>query len=151
MRNDLSVYRSHIKKQGYFSTQARLQLFKAFRAREAMTVPQILRLIPRQNAASGYRNIKLFEEIGIISRVKFGNLARYELSEMFRDHHHHLFCISCGKTIQLPENDALEKAIAPLGNMNNFHASYHQLEIMGICNYCHVNKIASKIKRPGVA
>lgn len=149
MWNDLLIYRKVLRKNNQFATKARLELFRAFRGPDALTVAQVIKLTPRQNAASVYRNLELFEHLGIVTRVKLGNQTKFELSELFRQHHHHLFCTTCGQTFKLTETPALENELKTLSQINNFHPSYHQLEIMGTCDYCYVNRVPAKTKRPG--
>ena len=80
--------------------------------------------------ATVYRTVKLFEEVGILDRLEFGDgRARYEDAD--RDHHDHLIDISTGEVIEFcdPEIEALqEKIAAKLG----FSLKGHRLELYGV-------------------
>lgn len=85
---------------------------------------------PRISLATVYRTVKLFEESGILDKLKFGDgRARYEDAE--RDHHDHLIDVSTGRVIEFidPEIEALQERIAArLG----FRLIGHRLELLGM-------------------
>jgi Fur family ferric uptake transcriptional regulator len=80
--------------------------------------------------ATVYRTVKLFEEVGILERVDFGDgRARYEDAE--REHHDHLIDIATGEVIEFvdPEIEALQERIAErLG----YTLRGHRLELYGV-------------------
>ncbi|MBL4558622.1 MAG: transcriptional repressor [Rhodobacteraceae bacterium] len=80
--------------------------------------------------ATVYRTVKLFEEVGILDRVDFGDgRARYEDAE--REHHDHLIDIATGEVIEFvdPELEALQERIAErLG----FRLKGHRMELYGV-------------------
>lgn len=80
--------------------------------------------------ATVYRNVKLFEEAGILDRLEFGDgRARYEDAE--RDHHDHLIDMNSGEVIEFvdPDIEALqEKIAAKLG----YELRGHKLELYGV-------------------
>ncbi len=63
--------------------------------------------------ATVYRTVRLFEEVGLINRLDFGDgRARYEDAE--RAHHDHLFDMKNGRVIEFvdPEIERLQEKIA---------------------------------------
>ena len=84
----------------------------------------------RISLATVYRTVKLFEEVGILDRLEFGDgRARYEDAE--RDHHDHLIDLTTGQVIEFvdPEIEALQEKIATkLG----FKLKGHRLELYGV-------------------
>jgi len=80
--------------------------------------------------ATVYRNVKLFEEAGILDRLEFGDgRARYEDAE--RDHHDHLIDMNSGEVIEFvdPDIEALQEKIAEkLG----YELRGHKLELYGV-------------------
>lgn len=80
--------------------------------------------------ATVYRTVKLFEEVGIIDRLEFGDgRARYE--DAARDHHDHLFDVRSGDVIEFadPELEALQEKIAKrLG----YKLQGHRMELYGV-------------------
>lgn len=85
---------------------------------------------PRISLATVYRTVKLFEEVGILEKVEFGDgRARYEDAE--REHHDHLIDLTTGDVIEFidPEIEALqEKIAAKLG----YRLKGHKLELYGV-------------------
>ncbi|HEX5456688.1 MAG TPA: transcriptional repressor, partial [Candidatus Saccharimonadales bacterium] len=63
-----------------------------------------------------YRNITLFEELGVINKIYSGWKYRIELSEQFRPHHHHMTCTNCGKIIPISLGERMENAIENFGH-----------------------------------
>ena len=54
--------------------------------------------------ATVYRNVKLFDEAGILDKLEFGDgRARYEDAE--REHHDHLIDINSGRVIEFMDSD----------------------------------------------
>ena len=80
--------------------------------------------------ATVYRTVKLFEEVGILERLEFGDgRARYEDAD--RDHHDHLFDLKSGQVIEFvdPELEVLQEKIArKLG----YELKGHKMELFGV-------------------
>lgn len=125
-----------LKQNRRFATKQRLWLFEVLQQHSSLSVSQLIERLDNQDQATVYRNIKLFEELGIISRLILGWKSRLELTDRFHHHHHHLSCLNCGKVIILKENAELEQSIAKLSRIKGFKATDHQLEIRGLCTTC---------------
>lgn len=128
-----------LKNNGLFRTKARLRLFSALQSNDSLTMNELISLLKKQDQATVYRNIKLFESLGIISRLRLGGKSKIELSDIFVHHHHHMTCVLCGSVIILSQLPSLENAIATLGEKQNFEITDHQLEITGYCSGCRNN------------
>lgn len=79
--------------------------------------------------ATVYRTVKLFETMGILEKVEFGDgRARYEDAE--REHHDHLICTRTGKVIEFvdPEIEALQEKIA---RRLGYKLRGHRMELFG--------------------
>lgn len=85
--------------------------------------------------ASVYRTVELFEKLGIVQRINIGWKYKLELSDKFVDHHHHLTCIRCGRTIAM-NKDELEALMAKLAAEHGFTPTAHQIEVQGFCADC---------------
>jgi Fur family ferric uptake transcriptional regulator len=129
-------FKALLKSHGHFMTKPRLRLFTILQEHSILTIPELIALLERHDQATVYRNIKLFEELGVINRLRLGWNSKLELSDMFQHHHHHLTCISCGKVIALPEDELIEERIGTISRTNHFKAVDHQLEIRGLCTTC---------------
>lgn len=97
---------------------------------------ELIDLLKRHDQATVYRNIKIFEQLGIINRLWLGWNSKLELSDIFQHHHHHLSCVRCGQVVALAENPVIERMIGELSRQNGFKTMDHQLEIRGLCQNC---------------
>ena len=91
--------------------------------------------------SSVYRTIAVFEEAAIVAEhLATREMARYELAEWLRGHHHHLVCIDCGRVDDIEVSDQLEqtveRVVADIATGTSFHATNHALEIEGRCKEC---------------
>lgn len=137
MDTDVKLFRKTLKERGYFNTKPRYYLFKLLQNHPSLTVHELIESLNSQDQATVYRNIKLFEELGIINRLRLGWKSTLELSDIFHHHHHHFTCLGCGKVMILKEDPALEKHIKTLSHRGGFKPIDHQLEIRGHCPSCH--------------
>ena len=83
----------------------------------------------RISIATVYRTLRLFEEVGILERLDFGDgKARYEDAE--RNHHDHLIDVTTGKVIEFVSEkiEALQEEIAA---ERGYRIIAHRLEIFG--------------------
>ena len=136
MHMELNRFKNLLKQNGHFVTKPRLRLFAILQKRPALTMQQLIVLLNRHDQATVYRNIDLFEKLGIVNRIRLGWHTKIELSDVFIHHHHHFSCLKCGRVINLPENRIVENQIAQLGASKQFKAMDHQLEIRGLCQTC---------------
>jgi Fur family ferric uptake transcriptional regulator len=88
------------------------------------------KLDPKISIATVYRAVKLFEEVGILDKLEFGDgRARYEDAD--RDHHDHLIDMQTGEVIEFidTEIEALQEKIA---NRLGYTLKDHRLELFGV-------------------
>jgi Fur family transcriptional regulator, ferric uptake regulator len=114
-------------------------------AREPLTVAQIHRAAGPDppNLASVYRAIHLLARIGLARMTDAGRsrpTARYELTEPFAPHHHHLICQACDRIKDLDgcpvPPDALRRLSRRLGRAAGFQVTAHELRLFGRCREC---------------
>lgn len=113
-----------------------MRMFGLLQHHPAVTIKQLLELVEKHDRTTVYRNIDLFERLGIITRLQLGWHTKLELSDIFHHHHHHMTCVKCGKVTILRENPELEHHIAILSKRARFKPTDHQLEIRGLCQTC---------------
>jgi Fur family ferric uptake transcriptional regulator len=129
-------FKKRLKQNGHFVTMPRMRLFAILQDNPALLISELITKLNTHDQATVYRNIKLFEELGIVNRLQLGWESKLELSDRFEHHHHHMTCLRCGKVLVLQENIAIEKEIARIGTGTNFTITDHQLEIRGYCSVC---------------
>ena len=137
MTNPSNSLERTLKKHGYSLTRPRKIVFETLQHQEPQSMREVVAASKGIDRASVYRTIALFEELGIVQRLQMGWKYRLELSDTFHEHHHHLHCTNCGRTIALPEDTALEKSLQAMAKARDFQLQSHQLELSGICEKCH--------------
>jgi len=131
-----TIFTDLLNKHRHSLTRQRLAVFDSLKGQEPLSLQQIIeRAGGKADRASIYRAIDLFETIGIIQRIPLGPKPRFELSDLFSSHHHHISCLSCSsiKAIHIP---SIELFIEKLGQKLNYRITDHQLEIQGVCQTC---------------
>ena len=129
-------FKKLLKDSGHFVTAPRMRMFGLLQHHPALTLKELITLVKKHDQTTVYRNMDLFERLGIINRLRFGWHTKIELSDIFQHHHHHMTCVNCGKVWTLKEDELIEKQITKLVQKKNFVAKDHQLEIRGICKNC---------------
>ena len=80
--------------------------------------------------ATVYRTVKLFEEIGILTKHDFkGGKARYE--KLSEGHHDHLIDIKTGEIIEFVDED-IEKLQKKVAEKYGYDLVDHKLELYGV-------------------
>lgn len=106
-----------------------------------LTCEEIYDRLNRQNANVGiatvYRNMQLFEDLGIASKLQLEDgVARYELNIDHDEHqHHHLVCLKCYDVIEV-EDDLLGEIEREIETKYDFQISDHVLKFYGTCSKC---------------
>ena len=81
------------------------------------------------------RNLNLISEFQTPDNTKV-----IELSSIQNEHHHHIFCKSCGAVEDFELNDTLEKnlekEIHAIESSHHISVLSHSLELFSICNQC---------------
>jgi Fe2+ or Zn2+ uptake regulation protein len=136
-KNDLINFKNLLSESGYRITDARKTTFKLLISAEPQTIRQILsKAKGKVDRVSVYRNIELFEKLGIAHRVYVGWKYKIELSDDFIAHHHHLSCISCDKIIDIEDEKHIDEFIEEVAKKFNFKPRRHQFEVDGYCLDC---------------
>ena len=91
---------------------------------------RVLEIDPKISLATVYWTVKLFEEIGILTKHDFkGGKARYE--ELSESHHDHLIDIKSGEIVEFVDED-IEKLQKSVANKLGYKLVDHKLELYGI-------------------
>lgn len=118
-------------------TNAREATFNLLISPEPQSISHILaRADGKVDRVSVYRNIELFEKLGIAHRVYVGWKYKIELSDDFIAHHHHLSCLGCGKIIDIEDEKHIDDFIEEMAKKVDFKPRRHQFEVDGYCVDC---------------
>lgn len=135
MSSALDTFKEILKENHCSLTSVRLKIYKLLADRETMSMHELVSGAKDIDRASVYRTVELFEQLGIAQRINIGWKYKIELTDRFSEHHHHLTCTHCGKTIAMSEEE-LESFIEQLAHAHGFTPITHQIEVQGICMAC---------------
>lgn len=91
---------------------------------------------PDIGLATVYRTLDLLCDLNILHKVNFGDgVARYEIRDEKKRHHHHLVCVECGCVVEMEDNwlGPLEEKIE---QEYGFQILDQRLIIQGKCGPC---------------
>ncbi|WP_339061406.1 Fur family transcriptional regulator [Tepidibacillus marianensis] len=127
-----------LKKQGYKMTEQRREIIQSIldqnryvSAKEILN--QVSERFPGVSFDTVYRNLSILSDLGLVEEAQMDGEAKYRVS-CVEDHHHHMVCTKCGKTMIMPEcpMDLLQ------GLAGDFLVTGHTFEIYGLCKDCQV-------------
>lgn len=135
---DTARFRQMLAERGHHVTQPREVVFTLLlNSPSPQSMSELIAKASGQvDRVSVYRNIELFEELGIVHRIYVGWKYKLELSDQFLAHHHHLICLNCGKVIDIEDEKHLEEFTAEVAKRFGFQPRGHQFEIDGYCKEC---------------
>ncbi|SMO93598.1 Fur family transcriptional regulator [Melghirimyces algeriensis] len=133
---------NRLKSKGYKYTGKREKLVQIFTGEDRyLTAKEVLEQMqgeyPGLSVDTVYRNLSLFEKLGIVEGTEWEGERRYRLHCGGDHHHHHLICKECGRTrrINVCPMDAI------LGEPKDFMITDHKFEIFGYCQRCEPENI----------
>ena len=85
--------------------------------------------------ATIYRTLELLVKCGMVRRVHLGEDHYHYESVGQNSHHDHLICTTCGEVIEF-HDPALEKLQLQICANKKFTPTFHNLQILGVCNDC---------------
>jgi Fur family ferric uptake transcriptional regulator len=86
--------------------------------------------------ASVYRALGLLADLGLLHKVALADSpARFELVLPGGEHHHHLVCDRCGRTVAFSDEE-LEEAVDAISQRTSFRVEAHDVTLHGICPAC---------------
>lgn len=139
--DDLVLFKKTLADNGYQVTKAREATFKLLVSPEPLSMSEILEKADGSvDRVSVYRNIDVFEKIGLVHRIYIGWKYKLELSDKFVGHHHHLSCLKCGKVIDIEDEKHIDDFIHEIANKFGFQPRRHQFEVDGYCKDCAKNQ-----------
>ena len=82
--------------------------------------------------ATVYRNLQAMAADGDLDVLRTDDGESVYRSCGTDEHHHHLVCRECGRTVEV-EGPAVERWAAEVARQNGFHDVTHTIEIFGTC------------------
>ena len=118
-------------------SHARRLIFQLLVGSDPLSIGQLLKKAGTEiDRVTLYRNIELFEKLGIVHRIHLGWKYKVELSDVFIEHHHHLSCLKCGRVIAIEDEKHIDEFIDKLAKTFSFTPRRHHFEIDGYCLHC---------------
>ena len=144
MSDFLTDFKAYLLREGCKTTRQRLDIVRVFFDFKGHPTAEELLGAVREvdnsvSQATVYRTLKLLCGAGLAEERHFGDgMARFEHRYGIREHHDHLICESCGKTIEF-FNPEIERLQDELAVKYNFAPTRHRLYLYGICASCRKN------------
>lgn len=133
-------FRAFLLRQNLQLTHQREVIAAVFaKSKTHLSVEELYALVKKTDKSIGqvtiFRTLKLLAEAGIARTVNLGDkTVRFELN-FGKEHHDHLICTSCGKVIEVLDQE-LEEIQDKLCKRFAFTPSHHRLDIFGKCKKC---------------
>jgi Fur family transcriptional regulator, ferric uptake regulator len=140
MEKEKSILANHLARHGLRMTRQRETVLDEFLRNEGhQSAEELTAAVKKKDKTIGqatvYRVLKVLAESGIAREVRLGDgVARYE-HNVDHEHHDHLTCESCGKTIEIFDAQ-IEERQRKLAKDHKFVITRHVMNIFGICEEC---------------
>lgn len=79
-----------------------------------------------------YRNLRILQELNVLEQFVFEDGIRFKAHCGGHEHHHHLICLACERTMPLDYCPMPQLS----GNIDEFQIVRHKFEIFGYCKDC---------------
>lgn len=130
MDNFIDILRS----SNHHATLPRRHLFALLNdAAIPMSVVDITSELRTVDRSTVYRMLELFSNLGIVNEIWADGRLKYELSEEFKEHHHHIVCEVCGLVTDIISRD-MEKILSKAAKRAGYKLTNHQVELSGLCS-----------------
>jgi Fur family ferric uptake transcriptional regulator len=140
IRSEIDVFREFSRKKGLRNTPERETIIEEiFATHDHFDIDELyLRLKAKQKKVSKpsiYRLIPYLLESGLIQEAYFED-GHWHYEHIYgHEHHCHLRCLKCGKTVEFHEK-ALRKLEGKMADKYDFLIKGHKLEVFGYCPKC---------------
>ena len=143
-RQEYDIFSAYLNEGGLKMTAAREAVLKAFLSLERhVSADELLaatrRIDPTIGQATVFRTIKLLEDSGLAREARRDDSSRLYEHAYNHEHHDHLVCVLCGRTIEFMD-EGIEEAQRRVYAASGFEIVSHQLELRGICPACSKEK-----------
>jgi Fur family ferric uptake transcriptional regulator len=134
------IFADYLSRRGLRDTTQRNIILEEFLSREQhISAEDLYNIVKKRDRSIGqatvYRMLKLLCEAGLARGVDFGDGTRHYEHSFGHEHHDHLICTGCGKTLEVLDQ-ALESIQKELAEKNGFCLTGHELYLYGTCPAC---------------
>ncbi|WP_319763312.1 Fur family transcriptional regulator [Maridesulfovibrio sp.] len=140
MKSAQDIFTEYLTRQRLKMTPQRRTILDVFLAEEGhISSEELYNLVRDEDSSIGqatvYRTLKLLADSGIAKSVDFNDgVIRYE-HKYGHEHHDHLVCEHCGKTIEAVDNK-IEHLQEELAGKYGFKLTHHEMYLFGVCKEC---------------
>ncbi len=140
MKKEKEVFSDYLSKHGLKMTGQRETILNEFLRMEGhSTADELTAAVKKKDKTIGqatvYRLLRILAESGIAREVRFSDgVVRYE-HNIGHEHHDHLTCERCGKTVEIVDQN-IEELQKRLAEKHRFVITGHAMNIYGICGEC---------------
>ncbi len=134
------IFEDFLNRQSLKHSQQRKEIMDIFLGIDKhLTADELYRSVKKKNPSLGfatvYRTLKLLCQCGLCRELKFEDgTTRYE--HLYgHQHHDHLICTQCGKSVEIVEPE-IEQLQGKLIKRYGFYPQRHRMELYGICKKC---------------
>jgi Fur family ferric uptake transcriptional regulator len=135
-----SSLKAELNSRGWRLTPQRekiLHVFQNLPRGNHLSAEELYYLLEKQSEAISlstiYRSIKLMSRMGILRELELAEGHKhYELNHPYPNHHHHMVCIQCNRTVEF-KNDSILKQSLKQTEKEGFQLIDCQLTVMAIC------------------
>lgn len=150
MNQEVLPYKNIVQKNGYkFTHQKQILLETILTSDMHLNVQEIYKKVKDKNIgiATIYRNLKVFEDLGIVKAINVNGTSFYEIKIFSKKPLHiHFKCLKCNSIIDINDiNDAtlyleylkLNRRVEENTNLEIYDAN---IMLIGLCNECREEK-----------
>lgn len=140
MKNPQDVLLDYLQAKGLKMTPQRRVILDIFlETKGHLTAEEIYDRVKNEEPGIGqatvYRTMKLLAEAGLAKEVDFSEgVTRYE-PDYGHEHHDHLICENCRKTIEICDDD-IERLQVEVAGRHGFKLTGHKMYLFGVCQDC---------------
>ncbi len=132
-----------LQERGLRLTKARMLVYIVLHDADApLSIQQIVDCCTSVHFVSVYRTIEVYLQNGIIKQVPIGFKNKYELSDYFKPHHHHVTCNICGRSTSVNQQ-SIERLMNTVTRAAGMIPTHHHFEAYGICKTCQASTATS--------
>lgn len=133
---ELQQFERVLQKNGLSVTKARKTVFLVLLESGApITMQELILHSNKAHYVSVYRTVDILLRVGLIKQVPIGFKNRYEVSDEFKPHHHHVTCEQCGTSTAI-HDDKIEQLMHEITVNAGMKPTKHHFEAYGICATC---------------